>query len=152
MRKKKHKRQRRQKGHTCGHRLVGGPFHGDTVELDARASGTMLIETSTGWASHYEKNPENTNELLFKRTAHFTEWDVPDYEWKRTSPDECCKCGKPQLGSGSEICFYPHDIEVCFRICRPCLREMNSEEHKALDDRLLDQAIKIAEKRVAEVN
>jgi len=152
MRKKKHKRQHRQKGRTCGHRLVGGKFHGDTVELDARASGTMLIETSTGWASYYEKNPENNNELLLKRTAHFTEWHEQDYEWERTSPDECIKCGQPQLESGSEICFYLLDTEVCFRICRPCLRGLGSQELNKLSDRLLDQAIQIAEKRIANVN
>lgn len=152
MRKKKQKRQRSQKERTSRHRLVGGPFHGDTIELDAHQPGVMMVTTPSGWAFYYEKNPANTNELLFKRTAHFTEWDIPDYEWERTSPDECCKCGKPQLGCGFEICFYPHDTEVCFRICRPCLRGLTSQELNKLSDHLLIQAIQIAEKRIAEVN
>ena len=112
----------------------------------------MMLTTPSGWASYYEKNPENTNELLFKRNAHFTEWDIPDYEWQRTSPDDCVKCGKPQLGCGSELCFILHGTEVCFRICRPCLRGLDSKEHNELRERLQDQAIRIAEKRVAEAN
>ena len=128
MRKRNQKRQRRQKGRASRHRLVGGPFHGDTIELDAHQRGTMMVTIPSGWASYYERNPKNKDELLFKRTAHFTEWDIPDYEWQRTSPDDCVKCGKPQLDCGSEFCFYPLELEVCFRICRPCLRGLDSKE------------------------
>lgn len=129
-------------------RLVRGEFHDVIVSIDARANETMLVDTHTRLVSHYVKNPENKDEFILKRTAHVSECN----ERERISPDDCCKCGEPQLGCGSEFCFFPLDMDVSFRICRPCLDGLDSQEHDKLRDRLLNQAILIVGKRVAEAN
>ena len=108
----------------------------------------MLIDTYTGLVSHYEENPENKDEFILKRTAPVSESN----ERERIAPDDCCKCGEPHLGCGSEFNFYTLDMEVRFPICQLCLSGLDSQEHDKLRDRLLNQAILIVGKRVAEAN